>query len=269
MNQNTEEMLFDLLIKKAVYGLTPEEEKQLREMDPRQADNPDISFELTASAISLTDVRADEELPLYLRAKVLTDADRFFGARDLHETVPAERSPAEPIVSESLPRASIWNWLGWAVAAAACIVLAINIYSTRFQRTPPTVLTIAQQREQLLASAGDVVTGAWSDFDPTQPRNVRGDVVWSNSQQKGFIRFQGLPVNDKSKETYQLWIFDADQNPKTPVDGGVFDAESGDFIVPIDAKLKIQKPTMFAVTAERPGGVVVSTLGKVMAVAKI
>jgi anti-sigma-K factor RskA len=82
------------------------------------------------------------------------------------------------------------------------------------------------------------------------------------------VRFRNLPVNDKTKETYQLWIFD--ENQKQPIDGGVFDAnEAGEIIIPIDAKLKVQKPKMFAVTAEKPGGVVVSPLEKVMAVAKI
>jgi anti-sigma-K factor RskA len=114
------------------------------------------------------------------------------------------------------------------------------------------------------------VQTTWTDFNPKQPRGVVGDVVWSNSLQKGFMRFRSIPANDKRRETYQLWVFDAAQNAKTPIDGGVFDVEAnGDVIVPIDAKIRVQKPTMFAVTAEKPGGVVVSELGKVMAVAKI
>ena len=97
---------------------------------------------------------------------------------------------------------------------------------------------------------------------------MKGDVVWSNSAQKGFVRFSNLPVNDKTKEQYQVWIFD--ENQKHPVDGGVFDAnEAGEIIIPIDPKIKVQKPKMFAVTAEKPGGVVVSPLEKVMAVAKV
>ncbi len=44
-----------------------------------------------------------------------------------------------------------------------------------------------------------------------------------------------------------------------PVDGGVFDITGeGEVIVPIDAKLPIGTPAVFAITLEQPGGVVVS-----------
>ena len=43
------------------------------------------------------------------------------------------------------------------------------------------------------------------------------------------------------------------------VDGGVFDVTStGEVIVPITAKLRVDDATLFAVTVEQPGGVVVS-----------
>ncbi|RMG03154.1 MAG: anti-sigma factor, partial [Acidobacteria bacterium] len=75
-------------------------------------------------------------------------------------------------------------------------------------------------------------------------------------------------ANDPSKETYQLWIVDESQ--KYPIDGGLFNVNTqGEIILPIDTRLKVEKPKMFAVTAEKPGGVVVSDLKRVMAVAKI
>ena len=81
---------------------------------------------------------------------------------------------------------------------------------------------------------------------------------------------RGLPKNDASKTSYQLWIFDANQDDKTPVDGGVFDINSeGEVIIPIDAKIKVGKPQMFAVTAEKPGGVVVSKRDKIVTIAKV
>jgi hypothetical protein len=44
------------------------------------------------------------------------------------------------------------------------------------------------------------------------------------------------------------------------VDGGVFDvpANSGEVVIPIHAELPILKLAAFAVTVEKPGGVVVS-----------
>jgi anti-sigma-K factor RskA len=44
-----------------------------------------------------------------------------------------------------------------------------------------------------------------------------------------------------------------------PVDGGVFDVTStGELIIPIHNRLPVSQPTAFAVTLEKPGGVVVS-----------
>lgn len=280
MNEENKEKMLNLLADRAVFGLNDTEQREFEQLAkefPELAD--DSSFEKAAAAFALVDLDASEPLPKNLNAKILADADKFFAAAK--ESAPEEFQKTFAVVP---PKRSIFDSLGWLVAALACIALIANIWLTRTQKapdigggatrtpviSPKTEPGIAAQREQLLASAGDVVQKTWTDFDPKKPRGVSGDVVWSNSQQKGFLRFHNLPANDKSKETYQLWIFDANQDAKTPVDGGVFDVdENGDVIIPIDAKIKIENPKMFAVTAEKPGGVVVSKLGKVMAVAKV
>ena len=84
------------------------------------------------------------------------------------------------------------------------------------------------------------------------------------------MRFRGLPANDKAKETYQLWLFDKTQDKATPIDGGTFDvATNGEVIIPIDAKLKAVEPGLFAITIEKPGGVVVSKREKIAALATV
>ena len=84
------------------------------------------------------------------------------------------------------------------------------------------------------------------------------------------MRFKGLAANDAKQIQYQLWIFDADRPEATPVDGGVFDvASNGEVIVPISAKLPVGKPTLFAVTIERPGGVVVSKRERIVVTAAL
>jgi anti-sigma-K factor RskA len=284
MSEQEKEKMLELLSDKAVFGLTETEIAELAELEENFSEFSDESFELAAASIGMLNLDTSEPLPAHLQAKIASDAEKHFAARSRN----AETSVSEPQAEKEEfqktfafePKRSVWQWLGWAVAAAACVALAVNIYTTRSNQidiakvpptptaTPQVKLTATQEREQLLASAKDVVQSNWGDFDPKKPKNVEGDVVWSNSAQKGFIRFRNLPVNDKTKETYQLWIFD--ENQKQPIDGGVFDAdEAGEIIIPIDAKLKVQKPKMFAVTAEKPGGVVVSPLEKVMAVAKV
>jgi len=285
MSEQEKEKMLELLSDEAVFGLSDAEIAELAELEKNFPELNDESFELAAASIGMLNLDTSEPLPAHLRTKIASDAEKYFASRSGKTEVSASETPTEKEEEFQKtfafePKRSVWQWLGWAVAAAACVVLAVNIYTTQRQlnelakatptptATPQIKLTATQEREQLIASAKDVVQSNWGDFDPTKPKNVQGDVVWSNSAQKGFVRFRNLPVNDKTKETYQLWIFD--ENQKQPIDGGVFDAnEAGEIIIPIDAKLKVQKPKMFAVTAEKPGGVVVSPLEKVMAVAKV
>ena len=60
-------------------------------------------------------------------------------------------------------------------------------------------------------------------------------------------------------QQYQLWIVDPERAAQ-PVDGGVFDVQAGtrEVIIPINAKLAVNNPAAFAITLEKPGGVVVS-----------
>jgi hypothetical protein len=55
-----------------------------------------------------------------------------------------------------------------------------------------------------------------------------------------------------------------------PVDGGVFEipADGGEVVIPIEAKLPVGQPTLFAVTVEPPGGVVVSSRERIVLVAQ-
>lgn len=134
-------------------------------------------------------------------------------------------------------------------------------------RTPAPELTAAQRREQLLASAPDVIQTNW--VSAKDDKKVLGDVVWSNAQQKGYLRLRGMPVLDASRETYQLWIVD-ERNEKTPVSGGIFNVGgAGEIIIPINAQTRIVKPKQFAVTKEKAGGVIVSKPDRIVAVAKI
>ncbi len=75
--------------------------------------------------------------------------------------------------------------------------------------------------------------------------------------------------NEPNAEQYQLWIFDARRDERYPIDGGVFNvtgASEGD-VIPIKATLSVGVPLKFAVTIEKPGGVVVSDRARVAALA--
>jgi anti-sigma-K factor RskA len=268
MNELTPEKMLDLLIKKLTEGLSAEETRELRELEKEFPElKDDTSFEQTAAAIAMTDLDTSESLPAGLRARIAADADNF--------VTPGETEEFQKTFAFE-PKRRSWQWLGWAFAAAACVLLAVNIYLMRInpkvetvyvQITPTPAPPMDRQMEQLL-TASDVVKTTMTD--PKDPKKIMGEVVWSDSAQKGFVRLRGLTVNDKTREQYQLWIVASNQDAKTPVDGGVFDVGSnGEVIIPIDAKIKIEKPGAFVITAEKPGGVVVSKGEKVMALGKM
>ncbi len=286
MSEETQDILFDLLTKKAVYGLDEAEQRQLDELDPGTADMEFRSLEIAAAAIGM--IGLDEEpLPAHLRSKIISNAEQYFSdARTLvaepWPTAAAQTRSIFDINNSESSGGSWFGWFGWAAAAMACIALAVNIWFTRFQppveiaqNTPPVVvsppLLPTDLRAQLLQNANDIVKATWSGGNVNEiAKQIAGDVVWSDEKQAGYVSLRGLPVNDITKETYQLWIFDKTQDAATPIDGGTFDVKSnGEVVIPINAKLKAQGPQMFAITVEKPGGVVVSKRGKIAAIAKV
>jgi Anti-sigma-K factor rskA len=273
MNELEKEKMLDLLITQATTGLTGDEARELERLEKQFPETAgDESFELAAAAFSMASVDAGEPLPESLQKRIAADADKYFVQEKAEEPEEFQKTfSLEPQQRSAL------QWLGWAFAAVACIALGVNMWWTRsnpqIERiyvqapTPSPTPPMEKQLEQMLA-ASDAVKTTLSN--PKNPGEIVGDVVWSDSEQKGFVRLKGMPVNDKTKEQYQLWIVAANQNAKTPVDGGVFDVDkNGEIIIPIDAKVKVEKPAAFAITAEKTGGVPVSEQGKVMAIGKV
>jgi hypothetical protein len=171
--------------------------------------------------------------------------------------------------------------------AAACLLLAIGAYVLRPREvvitktvlTPPSATSVAPvpsappspkaERDALLARSGSVQS-EWSATKDPAAKAASGDVVWNASEQKGFMRFHGLAKNDPKVSQYQLWIFDKTRDQKYPVDGGVFDVDTqtGDVVVPITARVPVGDATLFAITVEKPGGVVVSKRERIVLTAK-
>ncbi len=289
MNEVSKNKLLELLADQTIFGLSSEELLELEQLKKQFPEwEKDSSLELTAAAIGLSNLEINEDLPANLRTKIFANADEFFNQSGESKQIVNSASQADIADTEEIqktfefePQRPFWKWLGWAVAAAACVALAINLWMTRSRpqpeivknlpvvQTPTPKLSAAQERAQLLSAANDAVKIPLAD--PKNTKEVLGEMVWSNTLQKGYARFTNLPANDTAKETYQLWIVDEAQNPKNPaINGGVFDiSATGEVIIPIDPQVKVRKPTVIAVTVEKPGGVVVSAQEKVVAFAKI
>jgi hypothetical protein len=162
--------------------------------------------------------------------------------------------------------------LAWFCTAAALLVAAFL-----FSRQPTLDQPSPEElRAELLElrQRGDksVVQVAWapSETDPAA-KGAKGEILWSDKLNRGVMVFRGFAPNDPKQNQYQLWIFDAERSADHPVDGGVFDVPAGsdEVVVPIDPRVPVSKATLFAVSVEKPGGVVVSDRSRLPLVAPV
>lgn len=213
-------------------------------------------LELAAAAAMLTTLPAlnNEAMPAGLRDKVLAQSQQHVrpsgSVTDL-----ASRRAAEPAAAPA--RSGWFGGLGWAAAAAMFIALIVQPRPETASREAP--VPVANEVRDALTNQPGTITVPWAASEFDAYAGVTGDVVWNNAEQRGYLRLVGMPSNDPSVRQYQLWIVDPDRDAE-PVDGGVFDVLSADaeVLIPIDAKLPVLSPAAFAITAEQPGGVVVS-----------
>lgn len=213
------ERLYELLADRATQGLSPGEQRELKQLLGKWPHVDEAEFDRAAAALDLA-MTAVQAPPPGLLTAVRAGASRHFGERER--------------------RTALWaTWSGWAVAA--CLAMA-----SWFQR--PTPVTVEQQYARLVGRA-NVLRQVGADG---------GEVVWDRAANAGFLKLRGLPVNDPKESQYQLWVFDGQRDERFPVDGGVFDVSGVEVIVPVRAKLSVSEPAAFVVTRERPGGVVVS-----------
>jgi hypothetical protein len=242
-----------------------------------------------SAAGDFADVSADELVVGELTA-ALVDAER-----SEHDTVPpaladrlvvtgeavvrATRSPAMSASPSPTRRPSIMAWTGWLAAAA---LLAVTVVRSRAPQAPATAATPAMPTAALdgdvrllratLVADAKTVTLKWAPGSDSTGRFIEdGEVLWSPSLQKGVMRLIGLMPNDSTQWQYQLWIFDKTRDERYPVDGGVFNIAKGqaDRLVPIRARIPVGDAVMFAITVEKPGGVVVSTRERLAMLAKL
>lgn len=203
------------------------------------------------------------------------DATRTVGT----DSPPASVSPisaAAPSASTPNPAPDIappsrWSWAGWAVAA----VMAAIAFGPLADRSAPEPETadVASSTSAFaeVAAFDDAVVASWAAGPDETGAGATGEVVWSAARQEGVMRFRGLAANDPTAFQYQLWIFDAERDERFPVDGGVFDipADTDEVEVAIQARLPVGEATLFAVTVEEPGGVVVSTRERIATLAEL
>lgn len=283
----SDERLADLLAQEATGGLDANERAELDRLLGAHPGADRGALERVAAAVMLAGNLDAEPLPAALRGRLVEQGQRWVAenaaatrpaAGASVASLPAAREARAARAGRAVPAHSA-HW-GWWVAAAAVVIAVVGWYP-RLANTPPAPVAVdrpapplpsaAQQREELLrAAANRLVRWDWATTEDPAAAGVTGDVVWDPVTQQGYMRFVGLPANDARQQQYQLWIFDAERDERYPVDGGVFDVPAGrtEVVVPIDARLAVAKPALFAVTVEKPGGVVVSSRERIVVLAK-
>ena len=278
-----DDALVDLLIKQVSEGLSPAEQRALDALDSPHAMRNLQEFERAAAAISLAGAGPLQTPPPALRARLEEQASRHVITHSAAAAGSDRRGAVvAPLAAPRWPRrARNGGAQGW-LAAAACLVLAV----IGWMRSPPAPITPvaevhevpaappvavvvpptpAEERTAMLAEPTSLKINLGATKDPAAS-GVTGDVVWDPATQKGFLHFVGLKPNDSTVMQYQIWIFDGERDKRYPIDGGVFDvpANAADIVIPIRAAVVVRKPAAFAVTAEKPGGVVVSDRAHVL-----
>lgn len=266
-----DEAMLDLLIKQATEGLSPAEQRALDVLDGEVASAYGRDLERAAAAVTLAASADRAPLPAALAERLAQQAAEHFAASTKVADLSTARVAARAAARQP-SRAAVYG--GW-LAAAACLVLAVFAWERSPPVAPVAVVvpetvpaappekpvppSAAEERAALLAKSDVLKISLGATKDPAAA-GMTGDVVWDPVTQRGFLHFTGLAANDPAVHQYQIWIFDAGRDKRYPVDGGVFDvpANSAEVVIPIRAALMVRKPAAFAVTVEKPGGVVVS-----------
>lgn len=279
--------LGELLCDRALTGLDEDAAAELEQLLEEADVDPDVGLEIAAAHVELAlSGHEPSKMPADLAARIIDQFDCV--GEDRARPRPEARVIAVelPSVEEAPVRRRPRPWWGSLhFAAAACVAfvlgsfvgqgfgpeVALRAERLELPRVDLPAPSLAKQRAELIATADDVMRIEWKASDDAASRGSSGDVVWSPKRQKGFMRFSGLRQNDETRMRYQLWIFDKQRDDRYPVDGGLFDIDqkTGDIIVPIEANLKVLEPSLFAVTAEPPTGVMVSDRKRIVLTASV
>ncbi|MEM8781735.1 MAG: anti-sigma factor [Planctomycetota bacterium] len=190
---------------------------------------------------------ADVELPASLRAKLDADANGYFEA---------------PAIAGRIGVSPGMAFIAGALLSAAAFALVAAPFLSSKTRNPianPGTPIVIDVHEEAWTPLQPTATGDFAGIAPGY-EGVTGELIWDEDAQRGEMRFVGLPPNDPKAGQYQLWIVDPARG-SFPVDGGVFDVNlnaDGVAVVEFEPRLPIENATLFAVTYEPPGGVVVS-----------
>ena len=257
MNQENSFDRFEELDAGRAFGdLSSEEFNEWQQLAPQFLNSQEVSFDYLLTELEL-DKTSSTPLPFSLSQKLGETTDQFISG----DNKGSDDQKVTPFV----------NWLGWGIAACLAVLLLLGPsepkVATVAEKSEPKVVTVAEKLEVLKESSGSMLLEFTPASDPYA--KVEGEVIWNDERQEGYMSLINLAANNPKENQYQLWIVDPERD-ELPVDGGVFDIPEGvdKALIPIKNALQVDKPTLFVITLEQPGGVVKSKQEVVVAIAK-
>ena len=262
----------ELLADQTLFGLTIDEQEELERLSAHKTQ--DDSLERTAAIVAMAlHSQSDSPLPDGLKQTIL---DSFKG-RTLNSLVdlPRTSAPESDFADETDQRLRTpvrmnrREVVAWMVAAAS--LAGVIVDRNRLLTFSNRERSAADSRTDLIHSQSDIVSVPWVSTNDPSARGVKGDVIWSTHAQQGALRITGLAPNEPIVHQYQLWIFDKGRDDRYPINGGTFNIETKnqETVISVRPQLRVVQPTMFAVSIEKTGGVVVSTRERLLLIATV
>jgi hypothetical protein len=275
------EHLRDRAVDAALFGELPSAEERLASRESgssvdfaREFDLETESFERLAARLAVEAFDSAgttlEPMPEAVRARLHALAG---GIAAMHAATttnatrgPAAIAPAPIRLADRVPsrRRAARDWIVAAASVAfgatcALLVLEARNGSSIASRDTDSV-PASFEAAAFLRGHPNAVHWPWTSTGDAMSRgSVAGEAYFDPATGEGALVIDGLSANDPTRAQYQLWIFDRARDERYPVDGGVFDVGAdGTAVVPIRTQLAVREPYLFAVTVEKPGGVVVS-----------
>jgi hypothetical protein len=248
----------ELLADQALEGLTPEQELELESLLASEGVIRDMSFSVAAAALELSMLtpREFQPCPEHVQARLERAGQRW--AQATAAVMRAPEHSADPLPEAARQATRLVFKAGPWLAAAACLTLAAVAW---WPNRPE------QDLMQMVNADPTSTALTFNEWDNPEVPGVRGECVWCERSQTGYLRFANLPANDPAKEQYQLWIID-ERGMGQRISGAVFDAaEEGETVVAIKPGIPVRDAKAFAVTIEAPGGTWVSDMSRRVVIA--
>ena len=266
MNDQENSQVAELIAGEVLGDLSQEERSELNRLkafSPHEQHDA-LSHELEVAAASLQRAGASTKMGIPAALAESIRAAGYMAIRDLPP--PASTRSDQPTVITLETTTTRREKMAWACVAALALICAsmgvsliLNQGSDPNKKAVANVLETPIEKHRRLSNIASATQATWGEGKTPFENQVSGDVIWDSESQTGVMRFVDMPINNPTQQQYQLWIIDPERDDE-PVDGGVFDiAQDGEVFIEIDPKLNVIRPTAFAITIEKPGGVVVST----------